>query len=165
MRWPFQVVGCDLVHRLAASDRARDQVAQRLLPQRPSHCEAVEAAHRGGDAQPFDDLCLIRTAAKHDAADVVPAAAARGCYHLGAGLCGVQALDLPDVGFHTGVLHRVDDPDDQAGTDLTVVAPLVAVNLVQLPGAWPVPAARIGTADRTHAATRSDTQGARSASG
>src|SRR5215469_11927004 len=111
---------------------AGQEVLERLLPQRATDGEAVEAVDRRADPYPLKHLCLVCAAAEHDARDAAATLGTRLGYYLLAGSPAIQSFDLPDVRLDAARLQSRDGRDDEVGPQLAVVFTLVAAEPIQL---------------------------------
>src|SRR6266403_342779 len=94
--------------------------------------EPDEARDSGGGHQPLAHLLLVLAPAEDDAADAVPAVAARGGDDPLAVLATVEPFDLPDVRLDSGILELADRLDHQSWPELQVVGLLVALEQLEL---------------------------------
>src|SRR3954454_24113825 len=127
-----QVVLADLTGCVLALDGAIEEALQRAAPNAAPDREAHEALHRSGLGQPVVHLLVAGAAAEQHAHHAVAAAYP--------GLLGqhlrvralVHALDLPDVHLDAEVLDVLDRAAHQLGSQLGVVAVLVAADRGEL---------------------------------
>src|SRR4029079_8454502 len=100
---PFAIAPSNEPRRFLARHLFRD-VGRHGVPERsPSNRETNESRDRGGNLQPMQHALSFGIPPEHNAPNVTPAAAPRGCDDMLAVLSAIEPFDLPDIRFNSGV--------------------------------------------------------------
>src|SRR5262249_11308398 len=94
--------------------------------------ETDETGNLRRDAEPVLDLCAIFATTENNAADAATAVRSRSGDNRLIVLAAIKALDLPYIGFDTGLVQLAHGLDHQTRPDLEIVGLLVPPELVEL---------------------------------
>src|SRR6516164_3350821 len=100
---------------------------QRIPENSATYGKTDKARHLCRDPEPLLHFALVLAAAKNDTADMIAAASPRCRYNAFAILAPIQAFNLPQIWFDTGVLKLLDRLDHQAWPQLAIVGRFIAV--------------------------------------
>jgi len=84
---------------------------ERIPENSAAYGKADKARHLRRDPEPLSHFALVLAAAENDAPDTIAAADTRRRYDAFAILTPIQAFNLPQIWFDTGVLKLVDRLD------------------------------------------------------
>ena len=80
-----------------ARDLSSSKVNERIPKIRPAHGEADESFNAGRRCQPLAHFLVVLATSENDAADFLPAIAARNEHDRFAILATIESFDLPDI--------------------------------------------------------------------